>query len=119
MKSSSLKLIKDAGVASPSEYRDNLIHNWYLSEEYSKHLTMHILRETESLDFFKHFSKDGELQVKEHFYSVTWINSPATIRKNKYCLVSLRYCPYLGRGYALVKVLFDSDKSEFPKLEYV
>lgn len=116
MKSSSLKLL-DAGIEKPREYRDAIIHDWYLSSTYVSHLETHILRETRPSEFYFHM-RDGELIVKGRSYSVIWINSPASIKEVPYILISLRYCRYLERGYALVKILKDSSKHEFPKLEY-
>lgn len=107
----------EAGIANPREYRDALIHDWFLRPDYIKHLDLHILRETKPADFFFH-AKDGELKVQNKSYSIVWVNSPALIRQAKLALVSLRYCKYLDRGYALVKVLQDADNHEFPKLDY-
>lgn len=116
MKSSSLKLI-DAGIHNPREYRDALIHDWYLCIDYVQHLETYVLRETMPSEFYFHL-KDGELLVKGRSYSVIWVNSPAAIKEVPYILISLRYCKYLERGYALVKILKDASKHEFPKLEY-
>jgi hypothetical protein len=116
MKSSSLKLV-EAGIPNPREYRDAIIHDWYLNEDHIKHLDLHILRETRPSDFFFHV-KDGELKVKGRSFSVIWVNSPAIIREAAFILISLRYCKHLERGYALVKVLKDAPNHEFPKLEY-
>lgn len=116
MKSSSLKMV-EAGITNPREYRDALIHDWFLDGKYVKHLDIHVLRETPPSQFFFHL-KDGELIVKGKSYSVVWINSPTMCREVPIILVSLRYCKYLDRGYALVKILRDSNKHEFPQLEY-
>lgn len=118
MKSSSLKstaALAEMGV-DPSKYRDALIHEWYLQGEYAQHLEVYILRESSTETFFFH-TKDGELTVKGKPYSVTWINSPAVIRQSyAHVLISLRYCRFLGRGYALVKGL--EGEKVFDKMEY-
>jgi hypothetical protein len=114
MKSSSLKML-DAGIANPREYRDMLVHDWFIREDYIKFLDIYLLRETTPAKLFFHM-KDGELKVGGKYYSITWLNSPAKIRESGVVLVSLRYCRFLERGYALVKIL--QGDSEFPTLEY-
>lgn len=116
MKSSSLKMI-DAGIADPRVYRDALIHDWFLPESMTKHLKVYILTETTPAQLFFN-TRDGELKVKDKTYSLIWLNSPATVREARLVLVSLRFCKYLNRGYALVKLLQDPDNHEFSKLEY-
>lgn len=114
MKSSSLKMI-DSGIKDPRAYRDALVHDFYVPEEYQKHLKMYLLAETHVGQMFLNI-KDGELTVKNRQYSITWLDSPAIVRENSYALVSLRWCDYLHRGYALVKVLRGEGK--FQTLEY-
>lgn len=114
MKSSSLKMI-DAGISNPREYRDELTNEWYPRPDYREHLEIFVLCETEpALLFFA--LKDGDIIVKGKSYSVTWINPPSKCREAKFLLVSLRYCRYLERGFALVKVLQGSNK--YMELEY-
>ena len=114
MKSSSIQMVK-SGIESPKEYRDSIIHDWYLPNKYKQHLSMYILAEAKVIEFFKH-SNDGELLIKGKKYSITFIHSPEKLRKNTYCLISLRYSDLLERGYALVKVL--EGNGQFNPLEY-
>lgn len=114
MKSSSLRLLKEANIQSPSEYRDSLIHAWALKEAYRKNLSIYLLRETTPEKFFFHM-KDGELRIQGKLYSITWINSPKEVRECSIIVVSLRYCRILDRGYALVQTL---KEGQFDALEY-
>lgn len=114
MKSSSIKLV-DAGIPNPSNYRDSLIHDWYLKDEYKDKLSIFILRETTKELFFFNV-KDGELLVQGKQYSITWVSSPSACREHTFLLVSLRYCPHLDRGYALVQVL--KGNGQYETLEY-
>lgn len=115
MKSSSLKLVGQ-GISNPSDYRDALIHEWYLRKEYATNLAMYMLKET-PIELFQANSKDGELTVQGKKYSITWIHSPSKIKKadTKRLLVSIRYCRDLDRGYVLVKLL---ETGQFEELEY-
>ena len=118
MKSSSLlKAAKELGFTLDDVriYRDELIHNWYLNPTYQEKLIVYILRETTTEKFFFNL-KDGELRVKGKAYSVIWLNTPDTVKKASILLLSLRYCKYLDRGYAIVKVLLGD--SEYSELEY-
>lgn len=117
MKSSSLRLLEE-GIENPREYRDMLIHDWFLRSDYADKLEIHILKETKPSELFFHLSDDGELLIRGRSYSVTWINSPAKVREAEFALVSLRFCKFLNRGYALIKVLQDPQNHEFEKLEY-
>lgn len=115
MKSSSLRQMVKDGTLSPRDYRDALIHDWYLTDEYKKHLLMYMLAETTPEEFFAH-TKDGELFLGDRSYSITYIHSPAILRKADYLVLSLRYCEKLQRGYVLVKVL--EGNGQFKQLEY-
>ena len=114
MKSSSLRMI-DAGIPDPRDYRDSVIHDWNLSDNYVKHLQVFIIRESTPAKLFLHL-KDGELKIKQKYYSVIWVNPPETVREAEIVLVSLRFCKFLDRGYALVKILKGDGK--FEELEY-
>lgn len=114
MKSSSLQMM-DAGIPDPRDYRDNIIHEWYLTQNYIEKLSIYILRETPKEEFFFNVH-DGELKVKGKLYSITWNNSPSKCREAKILLVSLRYCPFLDRGYALVRIL--KGNTQYQQLEY-
>jgi len=103
MKSSSLRLLKE-GIDNPRIYRDCLIHEWYLQPQYIEKLDIYILRETTPEKLFFNL-KDGELKIKGKLYSVTWMNSPKEVRDSEVLLLSIRYCIFLERGYALIKVL--------------
>lgn len=105
----------DAGVSDPRDYRDCVIHDWNLLPEYQKHLVVYVIAETTPADLFFHL-KDGELFIKEKPYAVTWIDSPATARVSEILLVSLRFCKYMNKGYALVKTL--RGHGQFKQLEY-
>lgn len=116
MKSSSLKMI-DAGISNPREYRDALIHEWHLKEEYRRHLVVFMLRYTTPQSFFR-FMKDGELTIARKSHSVTWINHPNIIRGADRILVSVRYCGMLDRGYVLVKKYdHDIDEIDFRNIQ--
>lgn len=115
MKSSSTMQLRKDGVIDPSHYRDSLIHEWYLRADYQNRLKFYILRES-TVDNFLDNSNDGELKVKDRSYSITYISGLSKIRKADKVLISLRYCEYLERGYALVKILEGS--GQFIEMEY-
>lgn len=116
MKSSSIKLAKEAGINNAREYRDALIHDWYLSPIFAEKLVVFIQRETPSKELFTRM-KDGEIKIGGNTYSIVWINHPTEIKKKySHALVSLRYCKHLERGYILVKALQGS--GVFPELVY-
>lgn len=104
MKSSSLNLITKHGIKNPAEYRDTLVHSWYLSDETSSKLEVFFQRKLET-DMLFRMIRDGEITVGRKEYSVIWIDSPLKIRKVRDALISFRYCPLLKCGYALVKEL--------------
>lgn len=105
MKSSSLHLAIKHGIDSPQAYRDSIIHDWYLKPELAKKLEVFLLRRLESWMLFK-MLKDGEVTVGKKQFSIVWIDPPAKLREqNKDVLISLRYCPLLKCGYALIKDL--------------
>lgn len=115
MKSSSIAMYM-GGIKSPKDYRDSIIHDWYLPNNYKRSLSMFMLVETTAEAFFAH-SKDGELTINGKQYSITFINSPEALKKNTLVLLSIRYSDYLHRGYVLAKCLINPEKS-FNKLEY-
>lgn len=104
MKSSSIKLAKTLGIESPKEYRDTLIHEWFIAKEFADRLEVYILRRLESAILFE-LIKDGEIILGKHTYSVIWLTRPSTARKAEFVLLSLRFCPILKCGYALVKTV--------------
>jgi hypothetical protein len=78
-------------------------------------LILYILRSS-TVDDFLDNSLDGELKVQDKSYSITYISGLSKIKKADMVLISLRYCDYLERGYALVKVLEGS--GQFIEMEY-
>lgn len=114
VRSSSLKMI-DAGIANPREYRDELINEWYVRSDYLTHVQIYIVREAIPADVFFRI-KDGELTIQNKQYSVTWINPPSACREAKNLLISLRFCKYLGHGFALIKIL--RGEAEYERLQF-
>lgn len=120
MKSSSLlgittmESLKRLGITSPREYRDALIHEWYLDNRYICGLNVFFLRKLKPAVLLDTI-KNGEFIHQGKSYSVTWISKPETIRKADWCLSSFRFCPYLNTGYVLIKSL-KGDHSEFEEL---
>lgn len=102
MRSSSLKLLLNAGIESPRDFRDKLIHEWFLLPEESKHLDEYFLTAIPAKDFFE-LINEGELEWKNFLYQVIWIHKPVTVKHSGKAIVSFRYCKMLGCGYALVK----------------
>jgi hypothetical protein len=115
MKSSSIRLAEQAGIPNAREYRDALIHEWYLQPHFADNLEIFVLRVTEPKDLFFHI-RDGELLIGGRSYSITWVNGAKHCREANELLVSLRYCRYLERGYALVKLCVGDHNHE--RLEY-
>lgn len=114
MKSSSVKLF-EAGIADPKHYRDAVTNEWKIPDVYTKYLTMYVIRETTPQELFFRI-RDGILWVKDKGYQVVWVDYPNEARESPYLLISLRYCKFLDRGYALVKVL--KGDAQFDRLEY-
>lgn len=102
MRASSLKLATEHGIISPQKYRDSLIHDWYVPDEFKKHLKIHFLAKELAANL-RNNMKNGELVVGNHTYNVVWVNKPETIYKDKYVLLSFRYCRHLDCGYVLIK----------------
>jgi len=109
MKSSSLKLMTEVGISNPREYRDMLIHDWFVPPEIKERLDLFFIAMSDS-DELMYAINDGEVKVNGKNYSVIWIQSPETVYKNDKALMSFRYCRYLQRGYVLVKKLEGGNK---------
>jgi len=103
MRSSSLKLLLKAGVENPREYRDKVIHEWFLTSEEIKYLTYYSLRSIPIEKFFNSIDEDGELWHNEYNYQLVWIHKPESVRQSGLAIVSFRFCDMLNCGYALVK----------------
>lgn len=104
MNSSSLKICIEAGIPSPREYRDALIHEWYLSPIHAEKLVTYILLSIKTKELDKRI-EDGEFYIEDKKYSVVWIDRPTEVYNNDWALLSFRFCKYLQIGYVLVKVL--------------
>jgi len=102
MRSSSLKSLAEQGIRSPREYRDSLIHDWYLKEETINYLEEYLLRSVSAENLFE-MVIDGEIQLGKHKYQLIWIHKPASVRQTGKAIVSFRYCKFLNCGYALVR----------------
>lgn len=102
LRSSSLKMVLEQGILSPHKYRDNLIHQWYLDEQYNKYLHTYFLARELSVELKRNIH-DGTLKVGKYTYNGIWINKPETIYKSDQALLSFRYCKYLECGYVLIK----------------
>jgi hypothetical protein len=85
------------------EYRDALIHDWNFHQLEWKAPSVYLLGKVLASKLFAKI-QDGEIKIQGHQYSVIWVSGPMRIRKEgAYCLVSLRYCTLLNRGYALIR----------------
>ncbi len=116
MKSSSLsKLLLAKGIDSPRAYRDALIHDWDPGTKVTCMLEVFMLRRINTKELFQHM-KDGEFRLNKKLYSVIWMNMPALIRNEDYCLISFRYCAILERGYSLVRVNNDNPNVQYMSL---
>lgn len=104
MKSSSIhKVLHTKGIEGARAYRDALIHDWKLKPEIQDQLLIHKLCYGWWNEIFTHLN-DGELIIQGRSYSITWINSPAEIRRRGgWIELSMRYCFMLERGYVLVR----------------
>src|SRR5260221_6445973 len=102
MRSSSLKLLNNSGIDHPREFRDKLIHEWYLQWEEIKYLDEHLLTAIPIEEFFSKI-KEGEIQWGRFTYQIIWIQKPESIKKSGLAIVSFRFCKFLNCGYALVK----------------
>jgi len=104
LRSSSLKMVIEHGIKSPKKYRDSLIHDWHIPEEYKSHLLNHFIAK-DLVVTLRNKIVDGELTVGNHIYEVIWVHRPESIYKSddKYALLSFRYCKYLECGYVLIK----------------
>lgn len=115
MKSSSLKMLKGE-IPSPREYRDTLVHEWYLPDWITaEHLSAFFVR-TLPASTLNNIIKDGEIIVAERSYSVIWLNGPAKIRRNGMCIMSFRYCKHLRSGYVLIKEYLLTDDQKKPEM---
>lgn len=107
MKSSSLKIIRDMYPdISARAYRDTLIHEWHIPEEYKP-----IIWLLETVKIHTHtlrvFNNDGIIKYKQRKFNITWISGPRTVDKNTYALVSFRWCDKLQAGYVLIKAYIE------------
>ena len=102
MRSSSLKQLLDSGIKSPRDFRDKLIHDWFLTFEETKYLDEYVLTALPVSEFFE-LIREGEISWGKFTYQIIWVHKPATVRQSGKAIVSFRYCRMLGCGYALVK----------------
>lgn len=117
MRSSSLKLALKHGIKSPKLYRDNLIHNWFLTDEDRQHLEVFFQAKEYSEELENHI-RNGAYYIGEKEYQITWVNKPETIFHAEYALLSFRYCSLLRCGYVLIRELKGEDTSGFDFVEY-
>lgn len=117
MRSSSLKELIAAGIESPREYRDLLIHDWHLPEE-ARELVQVYFFAKEDIEMLKKKINNGTFQLDNKSYHITWIHRPETVFKAAFALLSFRYCSYLDCGYVLIKVLDEQNAPNFPYVEY-
>lgn len=101
MRSSSLKLLQSE-VDNPREFRDKIIHDWFLTSEEVRHLHKHLLSAIPVEEFFDKI-EHGQIQHGDYAYQVVWIHKAASVKKSGKAIVSFRYCKFLNCGYALVK----------------
>lgn len=102
MRSSSLKALLNVGVRSPREFRDKLIHEWFLTLEETKYLDEHLLAAIPVEEFFP-LIKNGEILYGKFIYQIVWVHKSGTVKQSGKAIVSFRFCRMLGCGYALVK----------------
>lgn len=109
MRSSSLFLAVKHHIPSPREYRDTLIHEWYIPQKYKDYLQAFFQRKCSASDLLA-IVRDGEITIDGQHYAITWVNSPTKIKENGMAILSFRRCRFLGAGYVLAKCLFDGEK---------
>lgn len=117
LKSSSLKMATIHGIEHPKEYRDAVIHEWYLLPHILKHLHLYFLAKEKGSNL-RNVIKNGELIVGNHSYSVIWLNRPEKCYNEEYCLLSFRYCTHLECGYVLIKTLQGKYHDNFDLVDY-
>ena len=117
MRSSSLKLAIEHGIASPKIYRDSLIHDWFLDDISRNTLEVFFQAKEYSSELQDHI-RNGAFLVNEKEYHITWIHRPETIFKAEFALMSFRYCRHLNCGYVLIKELDTKDAHNFDFVEY-
>lgn len=107
MKSSSLALAQKWGIKSPREYRDKLIHEFYIEgtlyPEEARATDCWFVQITSQK--LKERIVNGEFLFQGDQYSVVWVNSPTTVYKGTKALLSFRWSKVLNRGYVLIKRL--------------
>ena len=116
MRSSSLKMIKDNNIPSPRDYRDQLIHEWFLPQKYIDKFEVYQIRTVKGycLD-----TTNGLIHWKDREYNVVWLSGPKSVKVNSMAIISFRYCSLLEIGYALIKVFREDDNPvNIPMLEY-
>lgn len=102
MRSSSLKLLLDSRIEHPREYRDRLIHEWYLKKEDTEFLEVFIMQYY-SIEVFLAKVIDDEIRLGTKKYQIIWVHRPQTVKKSGTAVISFRYCNLLDCGYALIK----------------
>lgn len=117
MRSSSLKLALEHGIAQPKLYRDNLIHEWFLDDLDRDRLDSFFQAKEYSAELKDHI-KNGCFYIGNKEYQITWIHRPETIYKAEFALLSFRYCKYLQCGYVLIKVLTGDCAADFNFVTY-
>ena len=120
-----MKLMNEQGIPSPREYRDKLIHDWWLEPQIHTKLERYFLLRAKPAIIFEAI-ENGELTVHKRNYSVVWINRPSYIRNldnlpnaTGWVLMSFRYCKYLRCGYVLIKVELGKTMDTIDILEWV
>lgn len=117
MRSSSLKELLSAGIESPREYRDMLIHEWHLTEEARDIVQVYFFAKESSAEL-KARINNGVFKLDNKDYHITWIHRPETVFKGPFALLSFRYCSYLHCGYVLIKALDAESAPDFHYVEY-
>ena len=101
MRSSSLELVKEAGIESPQAYRDSLIHDWYVPPPFFEHLQIYYLDTLPTEELFAKI-KDGVIVNGSKLeYHIVWVHKPTTVKKAKKAICSFRYCYRCARVCAM------------------
>lgn len=103
MKSSSIKMAKEHGIKSPREYRDILIHEWFIPKHLLS-LDLSLNNRIINSKLLKEYINDGELRFQKKSYSVVWLSGPREVNNNTNAILSFRWSELLDIGYVLVKV---------------
>lgn len=117
MKSSSLVHLENNVLfqsleVSAREFRDSLIHNFYIPRKYTELLNVFLLRRGIPEDVISRINNYGELSLGEQDYSVVWMQSPNKIFKSEFAVCSFRYCNLLRCGYVLIREWKDEDEEK-------